>query len=73
MFNVLCSFPFPDFYFFQKSILAHLLVLVTYTVHVYESLHCSGMEDFSFPYRREPYTWGLFCNKKSAGLGFFCL
>jgi len=27
-----------------------------FTVHVCESLHYSGMEDFSFPYRREPYT-----------------
>jgi len=44
-----------------------------FTVHVCESLHCSGMEDFSFPYRREPYTPGLFRNKKDTGFGFFCL
>lgn len=44
-----------------------------FTVHVCESLHYSGMEDFSFPYRREPYTWGLFSNKKDTGFGFFCL
>lgn len=29
MFNVLCSLSFPNFYFFQKSILAPLLVLLT--------------------------------------------